>query len=137
MAPALHRARAAGLSTALSPVFKLREEAQRGSPLFLEMVEDAGRGDRAVTSTSLARAHLEKARVRREMLEFLRARHAHSDVVRKAQELVELATKAMLRHVGGDEDFIPTEEHGADDADAVLAHARFAFETAEQALVES
>lgn len=41
MAPALDRARAAGLSTDLSPVFKRPEEAERGSPLFFDMVEDA------------------------------------------------------------------------------------------------
>ena len=53
-----------------------------------------------MTSTSLARSYLEKARLRLEVLELLRARGGYSDVVREAQELVELATKAMLRHVG-------------------------------------
>ncbi len=53
-----------------------------------------------MTSTSLARSYLEKARLRLEVLELLRARAGYSDVVREAQELVELATKAMLRHVG-------------------------------------
>lgn len=53
-----------------------------------------------MTTTSLARAYLEKARLRLEVLVFLRDRGGYSDVVREAQELVELATKAMLRHVG-------------------------------------
>lgn len=41
MAPALKSARARGLSTRLSPFLKTPEEAERGSPLFLDMVEDA------------------------------------------------------------------------------------------------
>ena len=53
-----------------------------------------------MTSTSLARSYLEKARLRLEVLDLLRTRGGYSDVVREAQELVELATKAMLRHVG-------------------------------------
>lgn len=53
-----------------------------------------------MTSSSLARSYLEKARLRLEVLDLLRERGGYSDVVREAQELVELATKAMLRHVG-------------------------------------
>jgi hypothetical protein len=41
MAPALAKARANGLSTDLSPIFKTPQEAERGSPLFLDMVDDA------------------------------------------------------------------------------------------------
>lgn len=41
MEGALQRARRSGVETYLSPVFKTREEATRGSPLFLDMVEDA------------------------------------------------------------------------------------------------
>jgi HEPN domain-containing protein len=48
----------------------------------------------------LARAYLAKARLRLEVLDFLYSREGYSDVVREAQALVELATKAMLRHVG-------------------------------------
>jgi HEPN domain-containing protein len=55
-----------------------------------------------VTSNELARSYLAKAAVRLEMLSFLLQRDAWSDVVREAQELVELALKAMLRQVGVD-----------------------------------
>lgn len=37
----LLQARAVGVDPCLSPLFKTREEAERGSPLFLDMVEDA------------------------------------------------------------------------------------------------
>ena len=53
-----------------------------------------------MTTNSLARSYLEKARLRLEVVELLRERTGDSDVVREAQKLVELATKAMLRHVG-------------------------------------
>jgi HEPN domain-containing protein len=53
-----------------------------------------------VTSESLARSYLEKARVRLRALAVLREEGGHSDVVREAQELVELALKGMLRAVG-------------------------------------
>ncbi len=53
-----------------------------------------------MTSTSLAQAYLAKAQLRREVLDFLLARGGFSDVVRVAQELVELACKGMLRHAG-------------------------------------
>ena len=41
LAPALATATAAGLRTRLAPIFKTPGEAQRGSPLFLDMTEDA------------------------------------------------------------------------------------------------
>jgi hypothetical protein len=53
-----------------------------------------------VTNDSLARSYLAKARVRLKVLELLRAEGAWSDVVREAQEVVELALKALLREVG-------------------------------------
>jgi HEPN domain-containing protein len=53
-----------------------------------------------VTSRSLAESYLVKAEARLEVLEVLRRRQAYSDVVREAQELVELALKGMLRAVG-------------------------------------
>jgi HEPN domain-containing protein len=53
-----------------------------------------------VTNTSLAQSYLIKARVRLTVLPVLMAGQAWSDVVREAQEIVELALKAMLRHVG-------------------------------------
>jgi HEPN domain-containing protein len=55
-----------------------------------------------VTSDQLARSYLSKAEVRLAMLEFLMEREAWSDVIREAQELVELALKAMLRMIGVD-----------------------------------
>ncbi len=66
-----------------------------------------------MTSTTLARSYLDKARARLEMIEFLRARQAHSDVVPEAQELVELAT------------------------DTAIERARFVLETATMVLAES
>jgi hypothetical protein len=53
-----------------------------------------------VTNASLAQSYLVKARVRLTILPVLMEGRAWSDVVREAQEIVELALKAMLRHVG-------------------------------------
>jgi hypothetical protein len=53
-----------------------------------------------VTSQDLARSYLVKAQKRLKALAVLRDEQAHSDVVREAQELVELALKGMLRAVG-------------------------------------
>lgn len=53
-----------------------------------------------MTNDSLARSYLEKATVRLEVLALLFSRKAWSDVVREAQEVVELALKGMLRQVG-------------------------------------
>jgi HEPN domain-containing protein len=53
-----------------------------------------------VTSADLAWSYLAKASVRLEALAVLRDRGGHSDVVREAQELVELALKGVLRAVG-------------------------------------
>jgi predicted nucleotidyltransferase len=41
LAPSLRRARAAGVHTRLSPLFKTPDEVRAGSPLFLDMTEDA------------------------------------------------------------------------------------------------
>lgn len=51
---------------------------------------------------TLARSYMEKALKRRRVLEVLLEEDAFSDVVREAQELVELALKGMLRQVGID-----------------------------------
>ncbi len=48
----------------------------------------------------LSKSYLKKAKIRLEALEFFIAKKAYSDVVREAQEAVELATKAMLRARG-------------------------------------
>jgi HEPN domain-containing protein len=53
-----------------------------------------------VTNQSLAQSYLVKAQKRLKALAVLRDEGAHSDVVREAQELVELALKGMLRAVG-------------------------------------
>ncbi|CAN5245890.1 HEPN domain-containing protein [soil metagenome] len=55
-----------------------------------------------MTGDHLAAAYLAKARARRRVLEVLTDERAWSDVVREAQELVELALKAALRVVGID-----------------------------------
>ena len=53
-----------------------------------------------MTNQSLARSYLLKAQKRLKALAVLRDEEAYSDVVREAQELVELALKGMLRAVG-------------------------------------
>jgi HEPN domain-containing protein len=53
-----------------------------------------------MTNRSLAQSYLEKARKRLRVLDVLVDEQAYSDVVREAQELVELALKGMLRHAG-------------------------------------
>ena len=55
-----------------------------------------------MTVDELARAYVTKASKRRRALEVLLEEEAYSDVVREAQELVELALKGMLRFVGID-----------------------------------
>ncbi|GIX29059.1 MAG: DNA-binding protein [Burkholderiales bacterium] len=55
-----------------------------------------------MTTDELAAAYFEKARKRIRVLEVLLEQEAYSDVVREAQELVELALKGMLRWVGID-----------------------------------
>lgn len=53
-----------------------------------------------MTNTSLAQSYLAKARARLKALIVLEQEGAYSDVVREAQEIVELALKGMLRQVG-------------------------------------
>lgn len=53
-----------------------------------------------MTSVSLAHAYFEKARKRLRALGTLFEDEAYSDVIREAQELVELGVKGMLRFVG-------------------------------------
>lgn len=48
----------------------------------------------------LTMAYLKKAKVRLDALTFYRERGAYSDVVREAQELVELLLKGVLRAIG-------------------------------------
>ena len=53
-----------------------------------------------MTNDSLARSYLKKAAGRMKVLDLLLKERDYSDVVREAQELVELALKGMLRSVG-------------------------------------
>jgi len=53
-----------------------------------------------VTNVSLAQSYLVKARVRLKILPVLLEADAYSDVIREAQEIVELALKGMLRQAG-------------------------------------
>ena len=53
-----------------------------------------------MTSLDLAWSLLTKAEVRLDVLDFLFGKAAYSDVVREAQEAVELALKGMLRSAG-------------------------------------
>jgi HEPN domain-containing protein len=54
----------------------------------------------AVTNDSLAESYIKKCELRLEALALFQRRGGYSDVVREAQELVELALKAMLRAAG-------------------------------------
>lgn len=49
---------------------------------------------------TLAQSYLEKARKRLRILDVLMEEGAYSDVVREAQEIVELALKGVLRQIG-------------------------------------
>ena len=53
-----------------------------------------------MTNVSIAKSYLIKAQKRLRVLPALLAEDAYSDVIREAQEIVELALKGMLRHVG-------------------------------------
>ncbi len=69
-----------------------------------------------MTTLALARSYFEKARKRRRALEVLFEDEAYSDVVREAQELVELALKGTLRFVGVE----PPKRH--DVGELLVAH---------------
>jgi len=53
-----------------------------------------------LNNITLAESYLEKARIRLKMLKFLIEEKAYSDVIREAQEGVELALKGILRKIG-------------------------------------
>ena len=53
-----------------------------------------------MTNSDLARSYLDKCRKRLRALRVLHEEAAWSDVIREAQELVELASKGMLRAIG-------------------------------------
>jgi HEPN domain-containing protein len=51
-------------------------------------------------SDKLSLAYVEKATIRIKALHFLHGEKGYSDVVREAQECVDLLLKALLRHIG-------------------------------------
>jgi hypothetical protein len=53
-----------------------------------------------MTNVDLAESYMKKARMRLEILDLLRSRGGYSDLLSEAQEIVELATKAILRRIG-------------------------------------
>ncbi|MDN5331505.1 MAG: hypothetical protein PWP45_730 [Tepidanaerobacteraceae bacterium] len=53
-----------------------------------------------MTNVTLAESYLEKAQVRLKMIKFLFEEKAYSDIIREAQEAVELALKGILRKIG-------------------------------------
>ncbi|MFN3739443.1 MAG: HEPN domain-containing protein [Thermodesulfovibrionales bacterium] len=55
-----------------------------------------------MTNVNLARHYIIKAQTRLEVLEAYLKKEDYPDVIREAQEIVELAQKAMLRQVGID-----------------------------------
>ncbi|TDA70283.1 MAG: HEPN domain-containing protein [Clostridia bacterium] len=55
-----------------------------------------------MTKDALTAAYLEKAWVRFQALLFYKEKGAYSDVVREAQEMVELLLKAVLRSIGAE-----------------------------------
>lgn len=55
---------------------------------------------RDMKNLSLAKSYLDKAHKRLKILTLLLAEDDYSDVVREAQEIVELALKGMLRQIG-------------------------------------
>ena len=53
-----------------------------------------------MTNVTLAQSYLIKARKRLKILPILLEEKAYSDIIREAQEIVELAIKGMLRQIG-------------------------------------
>ena len=53
-----------------------------------------------MTNHDLAQSYFRKAQDRLDILEILLNKGAYSDVIREAQEIVELSLKGMLRYVG-------------------------------------
>lgn len=72
-----------------------------------------------MTNDSLAASYLQKASDRLDILTLLMNKQAYSDVVREAQEIVELALKGMLRSAGIE----PPKFH--DVGALLLAHRQF------------
>jgi HEPN domain-containing protein len=81
-----------------------------------------------VTNRSLARSYLKKAGDRLDVLDLLHRKAAWSDVVREAQEIVELALKGILRHAGVE----PPKWH--DVGEILIEHAEKLPDTARAAV---
>ena len=64
------------------------------------MEDSPGPGAAAPLRGTLGASYLEKAELRLAALAFYLERGGYSDVIREAQECVELALKGMLRHLG-------------------------------------
>ncbi len=60
-----------------------------------------------MTNISLAQSYLKKAQVRFKIMDLLIEEEAYSDVIREAQEAVELSLKGILRQIGVD----PPKQH--------------------------
>lgn len=56
--------------------------------------------DRSIKHDELTKAYIKKAQVRFKALSFYKQHQSYSDVVREAQEMVELLLKAVLRAIG-------------------------------------
>lgn len=81
-----------------------------------------------MSNEDLAIAYLKKAALRLEVLPVYIEKEGYSDAVREAQEIVELATKAMLRFVAID----PPKWH---DVSALIHEHRHRFPSSVQELI--
>lgn len=85
----------------------------------------------------LARSYLSKARVRLKALQLFYDEGAYSDVVREAQEAVEIALKGILWNIGVEPPkihdvgrLVPSLEYGPEEADRAMRDARVVVEAA-------
>lgn len=82
-----------------------------------------------MTSRTLAQSYLRKARARLKILDVLLEEEAYSDVVREAQEIVELALKGILRCLGVE----PPKQH---DVSSMLCEYRHRLPTDVESAVD-
>jgi hypothetical protein len=75
-----------------------------------------GKGVVALTRMTLAQAYVFKASKRLTILDVLNREEFYSDVVREAQEPVELALKGILREIGID----PPKQHDVGDSGTLI-----------------
>jgi HEPN domain-containing protein len=79
---------------------------------------------------SLTKDYIHRASIRLEALQVLLDRGGYADVVREAQEIVELVSRALVRHVGAE----PARVH---DVSAQLAEIRSRIADNHQAALDS